>query len=299
MSENGIQTKMHENEISIDTDLVQRLLVGQFPHLAERPLDLVRSTGTVNALYRLGHDLYVRLPRMGEWADSLDREWVWLRKLAPKISLEIPQPVALGKPSEYFPYSWAIYHWIEGTPYQSKENLDETQTARDLANFIKELRGVDKQNAPRGGRAPLIKLDAETCSAIKSIGMQENVDALIDIWNFSLKAKLWKNAPVWIHGDLIKPNLLVREGQIKAIIDFGSVGIGDPAADIVPAWSVFNSVGRKAFRQELDVDDDTWYRARGYALHQAVMIIPYYSGTNPAFVSMAKDTIDQILSEFH
>ncbi|MFO7583612.1 MAG: phosphotransferase, partial [Anaerolineales bacterium] len=192
----------------------------------------------------------------------------------------------------------AIYHWLEGTPYQDSLISDERQAAYDLANFILELRSIDIQGAPRGGRRPLLELDAATRSAIESSRAVIDTEAVSAAWTRSLESPPWNGNPAWIHGDLLKSNLLVQEGCLCAVIDFGGAGIGDPAADVVPAWSVFNKVGRETFRQALDVDDDTWSRARGYALHQALMIIPYYPETNPEFVAMAKRTVEEILTEF-
>jgi aminoglycoside phosphotransferase (APT) family kinase protein len=272
-------------------------LTQQFPHLAENPITVVRSTGTVNALYRIDHDLYVRLPRVGTWAESIEREWTWLPRLAPYISLKIPKPFALGKPTHWYPYPWAIYHWIDGFSYQDDLISDERQVAYDLVNFILELRSADMEGAPRGGRPPLIELDAATRSAIESSRGVIDTQAVSAAWALSLESPPWDGKPVWMHGDLLRSNLLVEDGRLSAVIDFGGVGIGDTAADVIPAWSVFNKVGRETFRQLLAVDDHTWRRARGYALHQALMIIPYYPKTNPEFVSMAKRTVDEILTE--
>lgn len=293
----GTQVKMHAGEIPIDIPLVKRLLAEQFPHLAERSITAVRSSGTVNAIYRLGDDLYARLPRMERWAESIEREWTWLPKLAPHISLSIPKPLALGKPANGYPCPWAIQHWIEGTPYHDELIGDERQAAHDLVHFIRELRSADMTGAPRGGRDPLIELDAETRSAIHSSCSVIDTEAVSAAWMHALEAPPWNGKPVWIHGDLLRSNLLVQDGRLCAVIDFGGAGIGDPAADVVPAWSVFSKVGREDFRRVLDVDEDTWRRARGYALHQALMIIPYYPETNPEFVSMAKRTVGEILAE--
>jgi aminoglycoside phosphotransferase (APT) family kinase protein len=291
------QVKMHEGEIDIDIALVRRLLTQQFPHLAERLITIVRSTGTVNALFHLDYDLYVRLPRVATWAEGIEREWTWLPRLAPSISLKIPKPFALGKPTNWYPYPWAIYHWIDGFSYQDDLISDERQAAYDLVNFILELRGADMLGAPRGGRPPLIELDAVTRSAIESSRGVLDTRAVSAAWALSLESPPWDGKPVWLHGDLLKSNLLVQGGRLYAVIDFGGVSIGDPAADVVPAWSVFNKVGREAFRKALAVDDHTWRRARGYALHQALMIIPYYPTSNPEFVSMAKRTVEEILTE--
>lgn len=293
----GTQVKMHDGEIDIDSGLVKSLLTEQFPELAERSISLVQSTGTVNAMYRLGDDLCVRLPRLEKWADGIENEWAWLPKLAPHISLNIPKPIALGKPSQGYPCSWAIYDWIGGDSYQEDLINDERQAADDLVNFIQELRSADQAGAPRGGRRPLRELDAGTRSAIEASHGMIDTEAASAAWARSMEIPPRDGNPVWIHGDLLKSNLLVQGGRLCAVIDFGGVGIGDPAMDVVPAWSVFNTTGREVFRQGLDVDDDTWSRARGYALHQAAMIIPYYAETNPVFVTMAKRTVNEVLAE--
>ena len=287
---------MHQDEIAINMALVTELLTEQFPYLAGRPLRLIRSTGTVNAIYRLGADLYVRLPRMANWAESLNREWQWLPRIAPHVSLAVPQPVARGTPTAIFPYPWAIYRWIAGASYRDDLISNERQAAQDLANFILELRRVDRQGAPHGGRAPLPELDAVTRSAIEACRGEIDTEAVLAVWTRSLAALAWSGKPMWIHGDLLSSNLLVRGGRLSAVLDFGGVGIGDPAADVVPAWAVFRQAGRAVFRQALAVDEDTWHRARGYALHQAVLIIPYYPETNPQFVAMAKRTVSELIA---
>jgi aminoglycoside phosphotransferase (APT) family kinase protein len=288
---------MHPEETHIDAGLVRRLLADQYPELAEGPICLVRSTGTVNAIYRLGHDLYVRLPRVAAWAGSLDREWTWLPRIAPHVSLSIPRPMAKGEPTKEYPHAWAVYQWLDGAPYDDDLILDEPQAARDLAGFIRELQSLDLVGAPRGGRAPLDQLDTATRTAIDQSRRAIDAEGALNVWTRSLQAQPWDGRPVWMHGDLLRPNLLVRERRLCAVLDFGGVGIGDSAADVVPAWSVFGDRGRAAFRQALDVDESTWDRARGYALHQAVMIIPYYPNSNPAFVELAKRTVAETLSD--
>lgn len=291
------QVKMHEDEIDITVSSVKRLLTEQFAHLAQKSMSIIRSTGTVNAICRLDHDFYVRLPRGDAGARSIEREWTWLPRLAPHISLSIPKPLAQGKPTHWYPYPWAIYPWLDGDPYEDYLVSDERQVACDLANFILELRGVDMVGAPQGGRDPLIELDAETRAAIESSRSLIDAHAASEAWSQSLESPSWDGTPVWIHGDLLKSNLLVQDGRLCAVIDFGGVGIGDPAADVVPAWSVFSKAGRETFRQQLHVDADTWRRARGYALHQAALIIPYYTETNPEFVTMARRTVNEIVAE--
>jgi len=292
--------KMHADEVHIDVSLVRRLLTAQFPRWAELPISAVQSTGTVNAIYRLGDHLYARLPRVQRYAQDLEKEWHWLPKLAPRLSLRVPEPVGKGHPSSSYPFSWAIYGWIEGRPYSDELVDDEQRAARDLAQFVVELRGIDPiAGAPRAGRKPLRELDAITRAAIESARGVIDSDAATVAWERALEAPAWNGAPVWIHTDLLRPNVLVHGGRLCAVIDFGGVGVGDPAADVIAAWSVFGRTGRGTFRGALSIDEDTWNRARGFALHQAAMIIPYYAETNLGFVDLAKRTVDEILADIN
>jgi aminoglycoside phosphotransferase (APT) family kinase protein len=289
--------KMHDGEVDIDADLAGRLVAEQFPQLADLPVRAVPSTGTVNAIYRLGDRLCARLPRVRTWARDLDKEWRWLPRLAPRLSLRVPEPVARGRPTDSYPFSWAIYGWIDGQQYADALVDDERRAAGELAQFVRELRRIDPAGAPRGGRRPLRELDTATRSAIESARGFIDSNAATAAWERALQAPAWTGAPVWIHCDLLRPNLLVRDGRLCAVIDFGGAGIGDPAADVIAAWSVFGRAGRGVFRAALEVDDGTWNRARGFALHQAALIIPYYGETNPGFVAPAKRTIEEILAD--
>jgi aminoglycoside phosphotransferase (APT) family kinase protein len=253
----------------------------------------------VNAIYRLGDHLYARLPRVATWARDLDNEWRWLPKLAPHLSLRIPEPVAKGQPTGSYPFAWAIYRWIDGQPYADGLVDEERQAAEELAQFVGELRRIDPVGAPPGGRRPLKELDATTRTAIESARDVIDSDAAVAAWERALRAPAWTGAPVWVHGDLLRPNLLVRDGRLRAVIDFGGAGVGDPATDVIAAWSVFGRAGRAVFRAALDVDDDSWNRARGLALHQAALIIPYYAETNPGFVAPARRTVEEILADSH
>lgn len=289
---------MHEGEVDIDHIVVGRLIEAQFPQLASMPIRPVRSTGTVNVIYRLGDDLCVRLPRLEEGAASLEREWTWLPRLAPHLPLGIPKPVAMGEPASWYPFCWAIYEWIDGQAYADEWVDDERDVARELARFVASMRSVDlDKDAPRAGRRPLRELDGVTREAIESAQDVIDAEAALAAWERALEAPAWDGTTVWIHADLLRPNLLIKEGRLSAVIDFGSVGVGDPATDIIPAWSVFGPDGREVFRRELDVDEDTWHRARGIALHQASLIIPYYRLTNPGFVELAKRTVEEVVSD--
>jgi aminoglycoside phosphotransferase (APT) family kinase protein len=289
--------KMHDDEVDIDAGLVGRLVAEQFPHLADLPITEVRSTGTVNAIYRLGDRLCARLPRVAEWAPDLDREWRWLPELAPRLPLRVPEPVGRGRPGGSYPFSWTIYGWIDGQPYADGLVDDERRAAEDLARFVVDLRRIDPVGAPRGGRRPLRELDAVTREVIESARGVIDGDAAVAAWERALRAPAWAGSPVWIHSDLLRPNVLVRDGRVCAVIDFGGVGVGDPAADVIAAWSVFGRAGRGVFRAALEVDDGTWERARGFALHQAALIVPYYGETNPGFAASARRTIEEVLAD--
>ena len=299
MQEHDVGAKMHSGEVDISDELVRELLTSQFPEFGDLPVQAVEATGTVNALYRLGDDMCVRLPRLREGAAHLEKELEWLPKLAPHLSLAVPEPVAAGHPERGYPFPWAIYRWIEGEPYVVDRIRDERRAGADLAQFVSELRRIDPSGAPRSGRPPLLELDSMTRAAIDSVRDIVDTDATTAAWDTALEAPVWDGRPVWRHCDLLTPNLLVEEGRLKAVIDFGGVGVGDPALDVIPAWSVFGGGGRASFRDPLDVDDGTWARARGFALHQALLIIPYYPDTNPGFVTTATRTVQEVLADLN
>lgn len=291
---------MHDDELAVGEDLVRRLLSEQLPHLAHLPLRRFASTGTVNAIVRLGDGLYVRLPRVPAWADDLAKELAWLPRLAPALPLRVPEPVAVGAPTDEFPHPWAVFRWLPGAPY-AVGSVDEVVAARRLAGFVTALRGVAvPAGAPPGGRRPLAELDEATRDALERSRHLLDTDRALAAWDCALAAPVFDPvvAPrVWLHGDLLPPNVLVDTGRIAAVLDFGSLGVGDPAADTIAAWTMFTRLGRTAYREALGVDDATWERARGYALTQAALIVPYYEHTNPDFSAMARRTVDMVLED--
>lgn len=287
---------MHDDALGIDVGTVRRLVANQFPRWRNLPVEQFRSTGTVNAVFRLGDDLCVRLPRVARWAGDLVREMRWLPKLAPHLPLPIPEAVATGFPGCGYPLPWAIYRWLEGETLERTPLEDGRRAAVELARFVADLRRIDTTGAPRSERdRPLAERDREVRSAIASLENVLDPGAVSRAWEVSLAGEAWDGDPVWTHGDLLTPNLLVHASRLSAVIDFGNLGIGDPAVDVIAAWSVFDAQSRAAFRQELGIDDATWIRGRGFALHQALLIIPYYADTNPAFVATALRTVAEIL----
>lgn len=287
---------MHDDELTVDAELVRRLVAEQLPELVGLSVRPV-GRGTVNAMFRLGDDLVVRLPRTATWAGDLDRERAWLPVLRERLTLQVPEPVAQGRPTAEYPLPWAVYRWITGDVYADGLVADEALAAVELARFVRELRSAPVDGVPPTGRRPLAELDAATRAAIVEAGALLDTRAVLAAWDRALAAPPFAGDRVWVHTDLLRPNLLVQDGRLAAVIDFGAVGAGDPAADVIPAWTVFGAAGRARYRESLEVDDATWDRARGYALTQAALIVPYYRETNPAFTASAVRTIGEILAD--
>lgn len=290
---------MHENEISIRPETVRHLIESQYSEYADLPLTYVPSSGTVNAIWRLGDDLCVRLPRVAAWSADILREWRWIPHLARHLPLRVPEPLALGSPDDLYPFDWAVYRWIPGESCAKAALHDEAESARILANFVNTLHAVPvPDDAPPAGRRPLRQLDALTYDAIMQAGTSIDEPKALAAWVQCREAPVWDGRRSWIHADLLPMNLLVEGGRIAAVIDFGSAGAGDPAFDLIPAWTVFGPEGRAAYREAAKADPGDWERARGYALHQAALIIPYYRHTFPAFAEMARKTVAQVLLDF-
>ena len=216
--------RMHEGEIGIDESLVRQLLVQQFPRFANLPITRYQSIGTVNAIYRLGSNHCVRMPLLEQWAADIKKEWSLLEYLAKHLTLRVPEPVAFGEATQIYPYHWAVYRWIDGMPYSDEVVEDEREVAAALATFVIELRRVElRSDAPRGGRRPLAELDGQTRKALQASADVIDVDAAISVWELSLDAPEWNGDAVWIHADLLRPNLLIQHGKLAAVIDFGSL----------------------------------------------------------------------------
>jgi aminoglycoside phosphotransferase (APT) family kinase protein len=294
--------KMHADEVDTDVPLVRRLLAVQFPHWADLPLAPVPSAGTDNALYRLGTDMVVRLPRIQGAVGDVDKEQRWLPRLAPHLPVAIPVPLAIGTPGAGYPWHWSIYRWLDGQDATLALVADLGQAARDLADFSIALHRIDPTGGPHARRGgPLVTQDTETRAAIAALDGMLDVDidlgAATAAWDAALRAPAWDGPPVWIHGDLLPMNLLVRQGRLSAIIDWGGLGVGDPAVDVMVAWTMFSAATRDIFREALAVDDATWARGRGWALCLGLGAQPYYHITNPVLADIGRRAIDQVLAD--
>ena len=291
-------SKMHEQEIVSDEAQVSRLLASQFPEWAELPIARIETTGTVNALYRLGDDLVARLPRT-DWAKgAIDRQLGWLPHIAPAVRVEVPMPLAKGVPGEGFPSAWGVYPWLEGENPVENQLSDAEGMAKDLAGFIRALHALDLPGGPPAGRgATLKRWDEPARAALVELEGVIDTDAARAAWEISLTAPEWPGPPAWIHGDVMPGNLLVRDGRLSAVIDWEAFGTGDPATDLMVAWNLLPAEARAVFRAELEVDDDTWARGRRWALWTGLLALPYYKETNPIFAENARYRIGEVLAD--
>jgi aminoglycoside phosphotransferase (APT) family kinase protein len=290
--------KMHADEVDTDVSLVRRLLAAQFPHWADLPIAPVESAGTDNAIYRLDDDMAVRLPRIHWATGQVDKEQLWLPKLAPLLPVAIPVPLGRGEPAEGYPWSWSVYRWLKGENPTVGRIADPHLLATDLAAFIAALQRIDLADGPAAGRGvPLARRDAETRTAIEALRGMVDTDAATAVWDAALRTPEWTGAPVWLHSDLAPGNVLVVDGRLSAVIDFAGVGVGDPAGDLPVAWNLLPAESRNVFRAALRVDDATWERGRGWALSIALIQLPYYHRTNPALAAGARHTIAEVLAD--
>jgi aminoglycoside phosphotransferase (APT) family kinase protein len=296
--------KMHPDELEIDVRLVRRLVAAQHPRWAGLPIRPVRSAGSDNAIYRLGDDMAVRLPRrIGRTTESLDKEYEWLPRLAGLLPVAVPLPVAKGVPAEGYPCGWAVYRWLEGETATRERLADARQTAADLAGFLVALQKIDVTGGPPPGEhnffrgVPLATRDTAVRNAIASLHAVIDVDAVTGAWEAALRAPTWQGPPVWIHGDFCDGNLLADRGRLSGVIDFGGLGVGDPACDLIAAWSFLPAAAREDFRTALSVDDATWARGRGWALSVGLIALPYYWTTNPVRVAYSQQRIREVLAD--
>jgi aminoglycoside phosphotransferase (APT) family kinase protein len=286
----------------VDVSLVRRLIARQFPQWADLPIRPVATSGWDNQTFHLGDHMSVRLPTAREYALAVDKEHRWLPILAPRLPLPIPVPLAAGEPDDEFAFRWSVYEWIDGQPAGIDTIRDLTRFADSLAGFLVALRGVDPAGGPapglhnwfRGG--PLRVWDPQVRRAIEVLDGQVPRDAVEAIWESALRAA-WDGRPVWFHGDVAQGNLVVRDGALAAVIDFGTCGVGDPACDVVIAWTLLSGPSREAFRARLDVDPATWARGRGWALWKALIVYAALPADDAAAAD-AKRVLDEVLADY-
>ena len=288
--------------MEIDTALIARLIGSQFPRWSSLPITAAEPNGWDNRTFRLGPDLLVRVPSAQSYAAQVPKEHRWLPVLAPRLPLPIPVPVAMGQPGEGYPWNWSIYRWLDGVPASTATIDDLTVFAETLANFLVCLQRINATGGPppgphnffRGG--PLETYDAETRNAIAAVSDLIDVELATAVWEAGLSAT-WDGVPVWVHGDVAAGNLLIRDGRLAAVIDFGSSGIGDPACDVTIAWTFLSGNSREAFQVALPLDAATWARGRGWALWKALITYAGNLERDPVAALSARRVIDDVLAE--
>jgi aminoglycoside phosphotransferase (APT) family kinase protein len=281
--------RVHADELDVDESLVRALLAEQFPGWADLPLERA-GDGTVNVIYRLGEELSVRIPRRDGPETEDDLEFRWLPLLAPQLPVAIPRPVARGRPGAGYPWFWSVHTWLQG-------DLPTGPLAvADVAGLVSALQRIELPAAPEpayGRGRPLADRDAYVRAAL------ERVDApgALELWERAVSAPGWEHEPVWVHADLDRRNVLVRDGRLAAVLDWGGVGVGDPAVDVMVAWKLVDAEERERFRELVGVDDATWLRAQGWVVSQALSALGYYTlDTNPAIVGEATRWLAEVLA---
>ncbi|NJQ02604.1 aminoglycoside phosphotransferase family protein [Streptomyces sp. PLAI1-29] len=268
------------------TDLVRALIAGQFPHWSDLPVRPVERQGWDNRTFRLGDALAVRLPSAEGYVAAVEKEDRCLPLLRGQVPLPVPAPVAVGRPAAGYPFPWSVRRWLPGTTVEAAPDVDRTQLARDLGHFLTELRAAPARQGPAAGRHSFFRgchPSAYGDEVERSLGLLRDVvdtAACRAVWAEALTSA-WPLPPVWFHGDVAVGNLLTTGGRLSAVIDFGTCGVGDPACDLVMAWTYFTGEERQVFREAAGLPDDTWRRARGWALWKALITVAARPGPDP------------------
>ncbi len=264
--------------VDISVDLVRRLVLGQFPRWADLPITPVDRQGNDNRTFRLGDELAVRLPSAERYVAGIVKEDSVLPLLADHLSLPVPVPVATGRPAGEFPHPWSIRRWIAGDTPDRDQRLNRKALARDLGAVLGELHAVPSHDGPWAGRHSFFRgchpgvYGDQVQEALARLGDEVDREACAAAWADAVRSA-WSAPPVWVHGDVAVGNLLSRQGRLAAVIDFGTCAVGDPACDLVMAWTFFDIEERRVFRESVDLPEDAWERARGWALWKALITL--------------------------
>ena len=294
--------KLKSGKFDVDVPLVQRLVAAQFPQWAALPIRAVDNDGWDNWTFRLGDRMKVRLPSAIGYSEQAEKEARWLPKLAPKLPLPVPVPVGIGQPAKDYPCAWSIYEWLEGEPTTRQGVNDPVQFGWDLAKFLVALQRIDPVGGPAPGQhnffrgaQPMVIYGDEARRSVDKLADIIDVPAAHEVLD-AAEAAVITGRPVWIHGDIAVGNLLVHEGRLGAVIDFGGCAVGDPACDLVIAWVFLEGAGRDAFRLSVPADDAMWARARGWAVWKAALVLANDAVINPNENS-PRSVIEAVIAE--
>lgn len=290
--------------MKLNTHLVRQLIHSQFPEYAQLPIKPVAKSGHDNRTFHLGDNLSVRLPSAEGYAAQVNKEQRWLPYLQQHLSLPITKQVAVGKAEFDYPYSWSICHWLPGKTADEGPINDLSHFAKDLANFLMELQKIDCHAGPtaglhnyyRGGDLATYDHEVAQVLANQTLNLQANRQQLAILWQQALASK-WTLPEVWVHGDVTPTNLLVREGRLSAVIDFGVLGTGDPSCDLVMAWTFFSGQSQQLFKETLDFPMDVWQRAKGWALWKALITIEEWQDKDPSRYLEAVKVIHRVMTD--
>jgi len=290
---------MHDDEVAIDDATVRRLVDDQLPEWSGHDLRRLPPTGTDNQLFRLGDDLLLRLPRIGWAAESAEWEHTWLPRLAAHLTMPIPAPIALGRPGHGYPWHWTVVPWIEGaTP--TTDRIDPEEWAVGLGRFVRELREVPAMGAAveaEGRGAPLSTLDEWVHTwTERADPAQVDPGAVLAVWRDAVEAPAWEGEATWFHGDLHEGNLLVRDGSLAAVIDWGAAGRGDPAVELNAMWGYLPPGVAGLYRETVGLDEAAYRRARGFALAPAISGWTYYRDTAPHLSALGLATVQALVA---
>jgi aminoglycoside phosphotransferase (APT) family kinase protein len=287
----------------INIDLVTKLINEQFPEWSHLDIIPVKNGGHDNRTFHLGDHMSIRVPSAVGYEPQVEKEHKWLPILSEKLSLPVSIPVAKGNPNKEYPWSWSIYKWLEGEPLSHRNIDDLYQLAKDLGTFLNELQAVDASGGPLAGRhnfyrgGSLSIYNEQSRNAIENNKETFDGDILSEIWSLALDSE-WELEPVWVHGDVAPGNLLVKDGRLCAVIDFGILGVGDPSCDAAMAWTFFDDTSRKVFKNILNMDVGTWNRARGWALWKALITYGAYKDSDKVKAEEAYNTISRIIEDY-
>lgn len=286
----------------INAVLLKQLIASQFPEFEGLSIQPVLPGGWDNRTFRLGKNMMVRMPSAEKYAGQVEKEFFWLPQIAPRVPLQIPEPLKIGEPMAGYPWKWAIYRWIEGSVATPNFACSD-DFAMSLAQFLTCFQMIDSKDGPPPGphnfyRGSNLKTyDFETRQAL--LTLQDRIDSslAINIWERALE-RPWQHPPMWFHGDVSRGNLLVQNGRLNAVIDFGMMGVGDPACDLTIAWTLFRKDSRSVFRRNLLLDDDTWERGRAWALWKASIVMANMTDTNRIEAKQSRYVMDEILDDY-